>query len=229
MRKVIPVRYLIVSPHHTFITVQYLSLKMKGEMTVGFISSLWEAFLKVTPWWFSHEQMLMITSLYLFFGAICTSATLNSCSFSWEIWASVLFLATHKLTVLWEDPGCPMIYRQMDCWASSAGSFTGAPFDAVNPPISAKTAGYLLSFSLHYACWCVNTSNMTHFEMSTKDVIFHMNYVWPLFAYIQWFCKELLTADNKIIIYKCKFLWHDRKTICPSFSKCLIYLKVLKQ
>lgn len=134
--------------------------------------------------------------------------------------------ATHILTGLWEDPGWPMVYRQTDCWASSAGSFTGAPFDAVNPPLGAKTAGYLSSFSLHYACSCVNTSNMTHFEKSTKDVIFHINYVWPLFAYILWFRKELLTSDNKIIVYKCKFLGPNRATICPSVSKCLIYLKV---
>lgn len=93
-----------------------------------------------------------------------------------------------------------MIYRQMGYWASSAGTFTGAPFDAVKPPLSAKTAGYLSSFSLHYAWSCVNTSNMTHFEKLTKDEIFHINYVWPLFAYIQLYCNELLTSDNKIII-----------------------------
>lgn len=196
-------------------------------MAVSFISSSWQAFLKVKSYWSSYEQMLMITGLYFFLFflfAIYTSASLNLCSFCWErgISEHQPCLGHPHVTGLWEDLEWPILYRQMDCWASSAGSFTGVPFDAL---VSAKTAGYLSSFSLHYACSCVNTSNMTHFEKSTKDVIFHINYVWPLFAYIQWFCNELLTSHNKITVYKCKFLGPEREAIGASFSKCLISLR----
>lgn len=56
----------------------------------------------------------------------------------------------------------------------------------------------LSTFRLHCACSCVNVSNTTHFEESTK-IAFRIGCIWPLLAYVDVGLKWIIKVKTEVI------------------------------